>query len=263
MLRNMTMTIEETAAGPVALYSGGAGTRPLVLLHGNGHSIHEFDRIVPLLAGQYRLLGWDMPGHGASNAARFDLSIDERAVLLGDMLAGRAQEPAVLVGTSIGAFIAAALAVQRPDQVAALLLVEMQVRDRAWWDAAWPLVDRMFGVPRQDFDAVQARLCSPLDDALLGRWNADREQAGAESMIAAMEAIRDHDAAATLSALTVPTHFLFGEKGPAADCIEAARQCTPHAGCGVIPGAGHFVSIDQPESFAAAVAGMFRGREVC
>src|SRR3546814_6553243 len=73
------------------------------------------------------------------------------------------------------------------------MLVEMQIRPRAWWDAAWPLVDRMFGTPRQDADTVQARLRTPLDDALLARWNTDRTRAGAAAMIAAMDAIRDHD----------------------------------------------------------------------
>src|SRR3546814_7318166 len=136
----------------------------------------------------------------------------------------------------------------------------MQIRPRAWWDAAWPLVDRMFGTPRQDADTVQARLRTPLDDALLARWNTDRTRAGAAAMIAAMDAIRDHDAAATLAALTVPTHFLFGEQGPAAECADAARRGVAHATSRIVPGAGHFVSIDPPAAFAAAVVRAAQGQ---
>src|SRR3546814_15112588 len=96
-----------------------------------------------------------MPGHGASSQADAGLSIDDRAAVLGEILDRQVEGPAVLVGNSIGAFVAAALAARTPGRVKALLLVEMQIRPRAWWDAAWPLVDRMFGTPRQAADTVQ------------------------------------------------------------------------------------------------------------
>lgn len=252
MSGDRTKSIESTSAGPITVYRAGSGD-PVVLLHGNGHSVHEFERSLPFLTPRFALIGWDMPGHGASNEADAALSIDERASVLGEILERQAIGPAVLVGNSIGAFVAAALAARAPERVKALLLVEMQVRPRAWWDAAWQLVDRMFGTPRQDFDTVQARLCSPLDVDLLARWNGDRTRAGAGAMIAAMESIRAHDVMATLAALTVPTHFLFGEKGPAAECAPAALDCVAHATSEIVPGAGHFVSIDQPAAFAAAV----------
>lgn len=252
MIEMLDTIVEQTSAGPVALYRGGAG-EAVVLLHGNGHSIHEFDRVIPALAGSFALTGWDMPGHGASHNCADALTIDDRADLLGDLLDRHAVGAAVLVGNSIGAFVAAALAARRPERVASLLLVEMQIRAPGWWDAAWPLVDKMFGTPQQDFDAVQARLCSPLTGPLLARWNEDRDRAGAAAMIAAMEAIRAHDVMATLARLRGPVHFLFGEKGPAADCFDAALAAVPQATGQVVADAGHFVSLDQPEAFAAAV----------
>src|SRR3546814_4878129 len=57
-----------TSAGPVAVHRAGRGD-PVVLLHGNGHSAHEFDRVLPALASRFTLIGWDMPGHGASSQA--------------------------------------------------------------------------------------------------------------------------------------------------------------------------------------------------
>src|SRR3546814_10710988 len=127
-----------TSAGPVAVHRAGRGD-PVVLLHGNGHSAHEFDRVLPALASRFTLIGWDMPGHGASSQADAGLSIDDRAAVLGEILDRQVAGPAVLVGNSIGAFVAAALAARTPGRVKALLLVEMQIRPRAWWDAAWPL----------------------------------------------------------------------------------------------------------------------------
>src|SRR3546814_7453190 len=85
----------------------------------------------------------------------------------------------------------------------------MQIRPRAWWDAAWPLVDRMFGTPRQDADTVQARLRTPLDDALLARWNTDRTRAGAAAMIAAMDAIRSEEHTSELQSLMRISYAVF------------------------------------------------------
>src|SRR3546814_19803592 len=130
-----------------------------------------------------------MPGHGASSQADAGLSIDDRAAVLGEILGRQVEGPAVLVGNSIGAFVAAALAARTPGRVKALLRVEMPIRPRAWWDAAWPLVDRLFGTPRQDADTVQARLRTPPDDALLARWHPDRTRAGPAATMAAADAI--------------------------------------------------------------------------
>lgn len=252
MIEGLDMIVDQTVVGPVALYRGGEGPA-VVLLHGNGHSIHEFDRVIPALHGQFALAGWDMPGHGASNQCDIALTIDGHAKMLGDMLDRHDIGPAIVVGNSIGAFVAAALAAHRPGRVSSLLLVEMQIRARSWWDAAWPLVDAMFGTPQQDFETVQARLSSPLDERLLVRWNEDRSRAGVTAMIAAMELIRAHNLMDTLGRLKGPVHFLFGEKGPAADCFGAALHAVPHATGEIVADAGHFVSIDRPDAFVAAV----------
>jgi pimeloyl-ACP methyl ester carboxylesterase len=256
----MERIMRDTRAGPIALYRTGSGA-PVLLLHGNGHSIHEFDRVVPHLARDFTVIGWDMPGHGESAAADPDLSIAGRAAILAEALDGLVAGPVTAVGASIGAFVAAEHAARQPDRVAALVLSEMQVRTRDWWIAARPMVEQLFGTARQDFDTVRARLAAPPDAALFERWNADRERAGAPAMLAAMAAIRDHDLAATLAALQPPTLFLFGEAGPAVACAEAARTAMPAAASRVISGAGHFISIDQPEAFANAVAAMARGHK--
>lgn len=246
----------DTTAGAVAVYRQGlrAGPEhPVVLLHGNGHSFHEFDRVLPYLGEERYIIGWDMPGHGASAAANACLSIEARADILDACLANETDRPVVLAGNSIGAFIAAGYATRRPERVRALLLCELQVRTRGWWDEAWPIVERMFGADTQDFDSVQSRLESPLDETILSRWNADRARAGSKAMIAAMAAIRDCDIIDLLGRIRVPTTLLYGAAGPALDSAEAAQRALPLARCEVVAASGHFLTIDQPATFASAV----------
>ena len=52
-------------AGPLWAEQTATG-RPLVLLHGNGESHRVFDRMVPLLVSQRRLVALDSRGHGVS-----------------------------------------------------------------------------------------------------------------------------------------------------------------------------------------------------
>src|SRR3546814_14515172 len=111
---------------------------PVVLRTGNGHSAQEFDRVLPALASRFTLIGWDMPGHGASSQADAGLSIDDRAAVLGEILARPVEGPAVLVGNSIGAFVAAALAARTPGRVQALPLAELQIPPAPRGDAARP-----------------------------------------------------------------------------------------------------------------------------
>ena len=253
MMPEMQQTIIPTTAGPVTFQQSGSGPT-LVLLHGNGHSHHEFSRVIPLLNDTHTVVSWDMPGHGVSRDAASTLSIEERADILGQGLDHLGIRSAAIIGTSVGAFIAAAYAASRPTETRALVLAEMQLRTRAWWDGAWPIVETMFSECVQTHEQVQARLETQVDNALLMRWNSDRELAGAPAMIAAMEALRDHDIANTLSRITIPALFLFGDSGPTLDCAEDLSAALPGAHQLVIPNAGHFISIDQPQAFAQAVA---------
>jgi 2-hydroxy-6-oxonona-2,4-dienedioate hydrolase len=104
--------------------SAGASGPPIIFIHGPAGSadrwafnLHSFAR-----AG-YRALAFDLPGHGhASKTPDSPISISDNAAVLGDFLE-RLTEPAILVGASTGAHIAAHYAGNRPDRVKALVLV--------------------------------------------------------------------------------------------------------------------------------------------
>lgn len=244
-----------TSIGAVAFWRAGEGP-PVILLHGNGHSHHEFADVLPLLDGRFESIAWDMPGHGASAAVDAALSIERRADILAEGLAALGIGHALIAGASIGAFVAVALADRHPRHVAGLLLSECQLRSREYWEAARPQIEAMFGTVEQARETVSARLRAPPDDSLLLRWNADRAAAGAPAMLAAMDAIRDYDLARALRRVRVPLAALFGEAGPAAETRDALAAVCPSARTAVVANAGHFISIDQPAAFAAAIVAL-------
>jgi pimeloyl-ACP methyl ester carboxylesterase len=247
-----------TRLGEVAYVRAGQG-RSLVLLHGNGHSWHEFSDALDALAEHFDVVAWDMPGHGASADVAVPPSIEVYAGALADLIATLGLARPAILGSSVGAFIAASYAADH-GAASAVVLEEMQFRGRDFWAAAWTRVVAMFGEPVQTLEAVQARFKRPVSGEMLQRWNRERTRTGAAGMIGVMAAIRDFDVAGRLARLDAPCLLLFGDAGPTVDRAEALAGARPGAVVSVIADAGHFISLDQPAAFAAAVSGFLKAR---
>jgi 3-oxoadipate enol-lactonase len=220
---------------------------PLVLLHGAGSSAYEFEHVMGPLARNFRVIGWDMPGHGDSDPLTRDLTIVDYADALGAMICGLELRRPHLVGTSIGALIVAARAGSVDADVASLSLVEMPVRSAAAWSAMWPLVETMFSTPTQSFEQVKARFRN-LSDSDFKQWNIDRNKAGSKAMLSAMSAIRNH--VPDLGAVCAPVLLVYGEQGPVRDGIDLTKAALPAAEFVMMGKCGHFPMIDDPDAFA-------------
>jgi 3-oxoadipate enol-lactonase len=220
---------------------------PLVLLHGAGSSAYEFEHVMGPLSRNFRVIGWDMPGHGDSAPLTRDLSIVDYADALAAMVSGLELRRPHLVGTSIGALIVAARAGSVDADVASLSLVEMPVRSAAAWSAMWPLVETMFSTPTQSFEQVKVRF-RDLSDSDFKQWNIDRNKAGSKAMLSAMSAIRNH--VADLEAISAPVLLVYGEQGPVRDGIDLTKAALPAAEFVMMGKCGHFPMIDDPDAFA-------------
>ena len=114
----------QTRAGRVAYRESGCGPTVL-LLHATLHDGRDFDPLVERLARRYRTIAVDWPGHGDSDPV--DAAMEPSAPLFADVLEdvvdGLGLSQLVLIGNSVGGFAAARLAINRPESVAGLILV--------------------------------------------------------------------------------------------------------------------------------------------
>ncbi|OBA77065.1 alpha/beta hydrolase [Mycobacterium sp. 1554424.7] len=114
----------QTRAGRVSYSELGSGPTVL-LLHATLHDRHDFDPVVETLARRYRTIAVDWPGHGESDPV--DAALRPGAPLLADALEdvvdGLGLSRVALIGNSVGGFAAARLAINRPECVAGLVLV--------------------------------------------------------------------------------------------------------------------------------------------
>jgi pimeloyl-ACP methyl ester carboxylesterase len=98
---------------------------PLVLLHGNGSMIQDFESsgLVDLAARNYRVIVIDRPGFGHSSRPRNVVwTPDAQAQLIQRALERLGVSHAIVLGHSWGASVAVALALKFPDMVRGLVL---------------------------------------------------------------------------------------------------------------------------------------------
>ncbi len=103
--------------GPLIYFEGGSG-RTIVLLHGAGDQAGTWAPIVRPLLRKYHLIIPDLLGHGQSGPAEGPIEIAQLLAglqLLLDEVLGN--QPLILVGNSLGAWLAFLLARVRPEQV--------------------------------------------------------------------------------------------------------------------------------------------------
>lgn len=101
--------------------------QPLVLLHGNGTMIQDFDTsgIIDLAAEHYRVIVFDRPGYGHSTRPRRGKTWNPKAQadLLRKALQHLHVERAIIVGHSWGTLVAVAMALDHPACVQGLVLL--------------------------------------------------------------------------------------------------------------------------------------------
>jgi pimeloyl-ACP methyl ester carboxylesterase len=98
---------------------------PLVLLHGTSASLHTWDGWTGALAGQHRVIRFDLPGFGLTGPSPDgDYRIESYVRFTTAMLDRLGVQRAVLGGNSFGGYVAWATALAQPQRVEGLVLVD-------------------------------------------------------------------------------------------------------------------------------------------
>lgn len=115
-------------AGGLAVHLRDEGPRddavPVVLLHGTGASLHTWDGWVQELNDQRRTIRFDLPGFGLTGPSPTgEYTIEAYVAFVAATLDELGVERFILVGNSLGGYVAWATALAHPERVERLVLV--------------------------------------------------------------------------------------------------------------------------------------------
>jgi pimeloyl-ACP methyl ester carboxylesterase len=250
--------------------------RPLVLFHGNGSMIQDFESsgLIDLAAENYRVIVFDRPGFGHSLRPRNVVWTPEaQADLFKKALDRLNVQRAIVLGHSWGASVAVALAIRHPSFVEALVLASGYYFPTARADVAASSVSAIPGlgdVICHTISPILSRLMWPVMlrkvfgprsvPAKFGGFPKEMAVRPSQIRASAAEAALMIPAASasskTYSELEIPTIILAGEDDRLIDINEQSvrlhdevRQSRLHR----IAGAGHMIQQSATPDLMAAI----------
>jgi 3-oxoadipate enol-lactonase len=230
---------------------GSAAAPALVLSHSLGASLTMWDPQVSELAARFRVIRYDLRGHGASPVPPGPYEI---ADLAGDLLALLDQlgiRRAHLAGVSLGAMVSLWVAAHHPDQVDRLVVCATSAAlgpASAWAERA--ALVRARG-PAAVADAVVDRWFTPAwrerHPGHTGRMRALIASTPAEGYAACCAAIERMDLRPLLARIAAPTLAIAGADDPSTPPAElqAIAAGVQDGRLEVIAGAAHLVNVEQ------------------
>lgn len=142
----------ETSCGAIRYWVGDPAERTapqLVFLPGLTADHRLFDRQIECFEGKYLVLVWDAPGHAASWPFELSFTLMDKARWLAEILRREGFSQPVLVGQSMGGYVAQAFAQQFPEELTGFISIDSAPLQRRYVTAAeiW-LLKRMEPVYR-------------------------------------------------------------------------------------------------------------------
>jgi len=242
---------------PRAAHSSFGRGSVIALIHGLGSRPEHWLGTARLLARRHHVVLVDLPGHGLSEMPH-PFSLDRAVDAMEQALDDETSEPVILVGHSVGGLIATRMALDHPERVRGLVLVETALapqftgRDR---EALLVALDHDYrGLLRTAYtafgrDSAQGlelyREVAALDSSAMKRWirlalTADLSQAAAGLRVPVL-------------AILAERSWPMGEPWPVtAEALGYAR--VPNLKPMRIKDCGHFVMLDRPAEVAQAIA---------
>jgi pimeloyl-ACP methyl ester carboxylesterase len=233
----------------------GKGGAALVLVHGWTSNLEFWNAQMSELAKRNRLIAIDLPGHGLSDKPEITYNMDLFARAVDAVLRDAKVKRAVLVGHSMGTPVIRQFYRKYPEKTLALVIVDGALRP--FGNKA--IADQLLaGFRSPNYKQVGEQMLSMMSGPNLS--TADRERIKASMlntpqyvMTGAMEGMFDNSIWG-LDKINVPVLAIMA-KNPMypAGMEQTYRDTAPNLDFQMWDGVGHFLMMEKPKEFNAAV----------
>ena len=232
---------------------------PIVLVNSLGTDLRMWDPQVAALSRIFRVLRYDIRGHGQSGLSDEKVTIERLGLDLMDLLDELAIRSVHICGLSLGGVIALWLAVHHPERIKRAVFANTAARIGTveGWNARIGSVES--GGMAAVREAVVARFLSEgfrVRQPETTRWVGDMlEATNPEGYIAACAALRDADLTHLIHKIRVPSLILAGaldEATPPAQAKEL-QKLIPGSDLIIFPEVAHLSNIELPNAFNACL----------
>lgn len=236
----------------VGIHYQDSGQGPAILLtHGYSATSQMWARQVEVFSSDYRVVTWDLRGHGQSDSPEAMSEYSEGAAVedMEEILRSCQVERAVIGGLSLGGYLSLAFHLAHPEQVCALMLFDTgpgykSSKGRDLWNRGAERMARNFD--RRGFSA--------LGEGAEVRVSTHQSAEGLARAARGTLVQFDARVIESLESIRVPTLVLVGESDlPFHAATDYMAAKIPNASKVVIPGAGHATNVEQPSAFNQAV----------
>lgn len=234
--------------------------QPVLFIHGLGSSTRDWEYQTLFFSKQYQVITFDLRGHGQTEKPPGPYTMSQFASDAAALIQSLHLPPAHVVGLSLGGMVAFQLAVDHPQLVRSLVIVnsgpELVIRTfkERWQVFMRFLIVRLLGM-RKMGEVLSKRLFPKSDQTELARTFVERwAENDRRAYTEAMRAIVGWSVASNLPNLHIPTLVLTGDADYTPVALKEAYVAKmPQAELVVIPDSRHVTPIDQPELFNQAI----------
>ncbi|MHA7134652.1 alpha/beta fold hydrolase [Oerskovia turbata] len=240
---------------------------PVLLVHGFPFDHRMWRDVAEALPNGVTVLAVDLPGAGQSPHGAEPASIEAAADGVVDAARAAGVQRAVVVGMSMGGYVALAVAERHPEFTAALGLVDtkstadtdearanrLRIADAVINSAT---VDAVLGMPGALLGAT-SKTTRPTLTARLEEWIRSQRPDGVAWAQRAMAARPDRTS--VLAGFGGPVAVVVGEEDTLTP-VEASEHmvvAAREAALVVVPGAGHMAAVEEPDAVAAALGDLW------
>ncbi len=251
----------------------GEGKSTVLLVHGLGGHIENWEDNIAALAQGRRVYAFDLPGFGRSDKPRVKYTSLYATQFIKDFMMIQAVDKAALIGESMGGGIVLQFALQYPHQVEKMVLAdsagfgkEVSINLRI---ASLPIIGELLGRPSRKGSARLARQLFFNQDLITDQWIEEEYEMsslpGAQRCLLsslrymvniwggkenALRSILDH-----LEEIEVPTLIIWGAQDRIVPVAYAhlATERVPNARLHIFDPCGHVPNIERAQEFNTLV----------